>query len=101
MDERDTGGRGYVAWQPYADGEAMWDDPRWEFEDDAGSPQKVGGPREFTHTLGTLINGLIERRFRILGLWEDGEGDPDADLGTWEHFQSVMPPYLVIWAERE
>ena len=44
----------------------------WEFMDLDGVSQKIEGPREFNHTLSTVINGLIGRGFTLMGLWEDG-----------------------------
>ena len=45
------------------------------------------------------VGGLIERGFTLLGLWENADGaDPDAEPGSWDHFCSVAPPYLELWA---
>jgi hypothetical protein len=58
----------------------------------------VRGPRECRHTLSTVINGLVQHGFVILGAWEDAGGDLDAKPGTWEHFTSIAPPWLSFWA---
>jgi hypothetical protein len=47
-----------------------------------------------------VVNGLIERGFILLGLWEEDFGDSDAEPGTWEHFKAYAPPWLVIWARK-
>ena len=58
------------------------------------------GPREFRHTLETLVNGMIELGFNVVKLHEVAEYDRDAVLepGTWEHFNSIAPPYLRFWS---
>jgi hypothetical protein len=58
----------------------------------------VKGPREFRHTLGALVNGLVENGFIILGLWEETGADPDAPPGTWDHFKLVAPPGFTMWS---
>ena len=45
-----------------------------------------------------MVKALSARHFYLKGLWENSAGDPDADPGTWEHFQAVVPPYFTIWA---
>jgi hypothetical protein len=66
-----------------------------------GTVRKVEGPREFRHRLSTVVNGLIGRGFAILGIWEGGgSGGPNAAPGSWDHFTSIVPPWLVLWAAR-
>ncbi len=100
LDERDWDGRGYALRLPYTDGELEIDDPHWDIDAADGSKVRVVGPREFRHTLATVVNGLISLGFAILGLWEstDGNADADAEPGTWEHFMAICPPYLELWA---
>jgi SAM-dependent methyltransferase len=88
---------GYQLTDTYADGEVVSADPCWDVDDGKGNVQQVEGPREFRHTLSTVVNGLIERRFELLGLWEDDRGDPHAEPGTWAHMKSVAPPWLTTW----
>jgi len=99
--KEDWDGRGYPLRLLYVDGgEVLYDDPDWDVWDEAGNVVRVTGPREFRHSLGTLVNGLLERGFVLLGLWEALEGDANATPGSWDHFQAVAPPYLRLWAER-
>jgi hypothetical protein len=63
-----------------------------------GVRQKIEEPREFNHRLSTVINGLTWRGFTLLGLWDDGALNLNAAPGSWEHLQSVMPQWQVVWA---
>jgi ubiquinone/menaquinone biosynthesis C-methylase UbiE len=93
-------GAGYCIKGPYSDGEIVPEYKFWEFEDDQKNAHKVEGPREFNHTLSTILNGLIRRGFLPLGLWETtfDDLDPNAEPGTWDHMLRVLPPMLVLWA---
>ena len=82
----------------YEDAELHDEDPRWEFEGFDGTEKKVVGPREFRHTLSTMLNGLAGLRLVLLGLWEDTTNEIDPEPGSWEHFISVAPPYMTIWS---
>lgn len=100
MDERQYQwtGNGYVVRRRYVDGEIDFSDEHWEFQDAEGVVHRVKGPREFCHTLHTVIGGLAGRGFVILGVWEELTWDPDPEPGTWEHMKSVAPPWLTFWA---
>ena len=99
IDERDWSGEGYPLNQPYVDGaEVQSANPLWEVWDEGGNCRMVKGPREFRHTLGTLVNGLVENGFIILGLWEEVGTNPDAPPGTWDHFKLVAPPSFSVWS---
>ena len=100
VEPEDWTGRGYLIWDRYGDGELEIADPYWTFVDPDGAPRRVRGPREFRHTLDTLVNGMIELGFALARVRELGGCDRDAELepGTWEHFKSVAPPYLGFWA---
>ena len=98
VDERDWNGEGYPVRQPYVDGEVEIADPYWDIGYEDGTSTRVKGPREFRHTLSTLINGMVQRGFVLLGLWEDTGQDPNAEPGTWEHYKSIAPPFLEFWA---
>ncbi len=94
-------GQGYLLASPYADGEVLEQDPFWDVEDQDGRIQRVRGPREFRHTLGTIVNGLISAGFEIRGLWEDTRGDQHATPGSWAHFKTVGAPWLMLLARRQ
>lgn len=99
MDEGDWNGEGYLLKLPYDDGtEVIYEDPYWEFDAGDGTTRRVQGPREFRHSLNTLVNGLVEQGFVLRGVWEDLAGDRNAEPGTWEHFKAIAPPYLTFWA---
>jgi SAM-dependent methyltransferase len=98
IDERDWNGEAYPLARPYVDGaEEVYDDPYWEVWDDVGNCERVRGPKEFRHALGTVINGLVELGFVILHVREEVGRDPDAEPGTWDHFIRIAPPYLRWW----
>ncbi|MFN2140695.1 MAG: methyltransferase domain-containing protein [Candidatus Promineifilaceae bacterium] len=88
--------KGYALNTIYKDGsEHIADDPHWDVTAADGSLQHIIGPREFQHALGPLLTYLADLGFVLKGMWErPDDGDPDAQPGTWEHFISVMPPWL-------
>lgn len=91
-------GSGYAVSQPYADGdEMMYKDPYWDIGDGKGNRNRVQGPREWRHGLSSIVNGLIDRGFVLLGMWEEQNGNPDAEPGSWPHFVAFFPPWLVLW----
>lgn len=91
-------GKAYPLKSRYVDGEVLFDNSHWDFDGGDGTRQRVQGPREFRHTLSTLINGLVEQGLLILGAWEDTGSNPDAEPGTFEHFKSFAVPWLTLWA---
>lgn len=103
VSEKDWNGQGYSLRHPYRDGaEIPYEDPYWELDGEKGRKEYMKGPREFRHALSTLSNALIEQGFLILGIWEGitdyPEEDVDPEPGTWKHFKSIIPPYLIFWA---
>ena len=47
------------------------------------------------YALGPLLTYLADLGFVLKGMWErPDDGDPTAEPGTWEHFISVLPPWL-------
>jgi SAM-dependent methyltransferase len=94
----DRDGRGYALKHVYRAGEVVADDPTWSIADADGRYQRIVGPREFRHTLSTVVNGLAGLGYRILGIWEESGGDPSAEPGSWEHYLAVVVPYLGLWA---
>jgi SAM-dependent methyltransferase len=96
--ETDWNGQGYVLRRLYVDGEeVVYDDPEWTVWRADGTTVRVRGPREFRHGLGTIIGGMIEQGFVILDGREQMTGRADAPGGSWDHCQSVAPPYLEFW----
>jgi SAM-dependent methyltransferase len=97
-DERWTG-EGYLLAEGYAEGhEAVCGDGYWDIAGPEGQTRRVAGPREFRHTLTAILNGLIERGFVLLDVHEEPHGRADAEPGTWDHFCSVVPPWMMVWA---
>ncbi len=97
-DERWTG-TGYMLREGYVEGaEAVCGDGCWDIVDGQGRAKRVAGPREFRHTLTATMNGLIGRGFVFLDVHEEPLGRPEAEPGSWDHFCSIAPPWLVIWA---
>lgn len=88
--------RGYAISKPYRDRSELTDiDAHWDVAGADGVSRKVLGPREFQHALGPLLTYLARLGFVLQGLWERPDnGDPEARPGTWEHFISVLPPWL-------
>jgi ubiquinone/menaquinone biosynthesis C-methylase UbiE len=88
---------GYRITRPYQDGEAAFADDYWEIEQEGGSVQRVLGPREFCHTWTTIHNGLASRGFVIRHVSEYKNKIEQPEIGTWEHFLSLLPPYITYW----
>jgi SAM-dependent methyltransferase len=103
MDERNWNGTGYVLSAIYEDGELIFEDEVWEFDNVDGEQKRVIGPREFNHTLSTMLNALAGHDFHLLRLEEEGEPDAEANPtpGSWWHFMAVAPPYLTVWLRLE
>jgi len=109
MEASDWNGDGYPMREPYADGEIMAADDEWSFRDGEGNRRSVRGPREFRHTLSTLLNGMTGAGFALLKIrevaeWgnirEEGDDGAAPRPGTWMHFVSVAPPYLDFWMRK-
>jgi SAM-dependent methyltransferase len=97
LDERDWNGEAYPLKDRYVDGELFFPDDHWDIGYDDGTSARVKGPREFRHTMSTLLNGLAGHGFVLLRFWEDTGKDPDAEPGTWQHLKSVAPPFIGFW----
>jgi len=83
--------------QPYLEGaEITCPDSAWVY-DQSGEP--ISHPREYRHTLSTVINGLVGQGFVIRQVSDsaDFSSDPQAAPGTWEHFTAIAPPWLAFW----
>jgi SAM-dependent methyltransferase len=88
LSEKDWNGNGYTLKHTYVDGaETTYEDQDWVYGHSDGSQydSPIPKPREYRHTLSTLMNGLIEQGFVLLHV-SDSMGfapDPDAEPGTW------------------
>jgi SAM-dependent methyltransferase len=92
-------GQGYPLHLPYLQGAQIdYNDESWVFRGETPS-ETIRRPREYRHTLGTLINGLTTRGFLIRGVNEENLGYPDinATPGSTDHFTAVAPPWLRFW----
>lgn len=99
IDKEHWNGHGYPLKLPYVEGaETVPRDYYWEIQSEDGTKRRVRGPREFRHTLSSILNGLIGQRFVILGLWEEIGDKSDAKPGTWQHFETIAVPFLSLWA---
>ncbi|CAN5549392.1 hypothetical protein BH10CHL1_BH10CHL1_12490 [soil metagenome] len=96
LSERDWNGTGYLLKSPYQEGAATtYPDQPWVADASTPIPQ----PREYRHTLSTLVNGLLEQSFVIQHLSDSTDFYPDANAepGTWDHFTAIAPPWLTFW----
>jgi SAM-dependent methyltransferase len=94
---KDWDGRGYALTSAYVDGaEVEGADEEWVYERTGRGA--ITPPREYRHGLGTLVGGLTEQGFRILRASEDESIHlrPDAEPGTWDHFVSIVRPWLTF-----
>ena len=99
LSEKDWNGEGYTLKQPYTDGaEVGCKDQGWVY-DRSQSEAPIQFPREYRHTLSTLMGGLVEQSFMILHVsdYSDFDPNPKAEPGTWDHFVSIAPPWLSFW----
>jgi SAM-dependent methyltransferase len=96
----DWTGAGYPLTQLYQDGApVVTADEAWVCHPrDDGSVPDVPPPREYRHTLSTIVNGLVTAGFSIRRLADQVSiyPDPDAAPGSWDHFVAVAPPWLVV-----
>ncbi len=94
-------GDGFLLSRPYIDGaEVNEEDMSWTFSDPAGRPRKVEGPREFRHSLSTIMNCMIQAGLRIDGFWEHLRREASPEKGSWSHFETIAPPWLTLWATK-
>ncbi len=94
-------GTGYVLGHPYGEGHIDWIDETWDVPDAEGVNQRVVGPKEFRHSLETLLGYPPQLGFRLLRLQEESDGLPEdgsaPEPGSWGHFGTVLPQWLVLW----
>lgn len=99
VDDQAWDGETYLLHHPYLDGfETSTYYPTWEIEDEQGGWQTIASPREFRHILSTVVNTLVANDFVIRHLQEARSEVENPEPGTWEHYKSVAPPYLSVWA---
>lgn len=99
VDDQAWDGETYLLHHPYRDGfEVSSYYPTWDLEDGVGGWRSISSPREFRHILSTVINQLVAGGFVILRLQEAMSAEEEPEPGTWEHYKSVAPPYLTLWA---
>ncbi|GAB5551398.1 MAG: class I SAM-dependent methyltransferase [Saprospiraceae bacterium] len=93
--------KGYPLWQPYKDGALIQTvDPNWNFTNLANESVKIESPQEYKHTLSTIINGLVKRKFEILNLKEETGSQENTIPGTWEHYKSCAPPWIYLISQK-
>lgn len=97
----DWDGQGYALKHPYIDGaEITYQDQDWVYSRSKNTGEAIPPPREYRHTLSTVVNGLVAHGFVIrhlsdtLGMHPDTQAEP----GTWDHFNAFAPPWLAVWA---
>ena len=105
VDSRAWNGTAYPLSAPYVEEAEIIDaGDHWKVPDDDGAPKKIQGPREFRHTITTLLSGLIDSGFVLLRVMDTrGNTGPIPDgaklePGSWEHYESIAPRSLLIWA---
>ncbi|HWS86579.1 MAG TPA: class I SAM-dependent methyltransferase [Pyrinomonadaceae bacterium] len=99
---RDWDGRGYTLSTPYEVGAVVLGaDEEWVYEDDPREPAPPA--REYRHGLGALVGGLADAGFRLLRASEDESlhPDPEAAPGTWDHFLTIVRPWLTFLSRRD
>lgn len=99
--ERDWNGEGYVLRHPYVDGAVVaYDDQEWVYDRGGRKGEPIQGPREYRHSLSTLVGGLVGESFTLLHVSDSAGFDPNADAapGTWDHLVAFAPPWLSFWA---
>jgi SAM-dependent methyltransferase len=95
VDENSWTGEGYLIRDAYCEG-CERDPGPWEIWTDEKSPHLVQGPREFGHSLSTLVNVPLELGFTLRGIWEDGVAPKGGPPGSWPHLTTICPPHLVL-----
>jgi SAM-dependent methyltransferase len=102
LNPRAWSGQGYLLSRPFRGGELLdTEDETWVFRERPPADVTIPAPREYRHTLSTLVAGLSERGFIIRQLSDSPAvwPDPNAKPGTWDHFVAIAPPWLAFWCE--
>jgi SAM-dependent methyltransferase len=98
---RDWNGAGYTLRHPYLDGAVTTGtDEGWVYDRTKRDGEPIPGPREYRHTLSTVLNGLIGAGFVLERVADDKDLHPDTDAepGSWSHFTAIAPPWLAFWS---
>lgn len=96
MAEEEWDGKGYPLYRFYENGVEV-EEPVWTFTDENGQAVALAGPREFRHTLSSVINRLAGLGFTLRGLWEEVSSAEEPIPGSWDHLTRVAPPWLTMW----
>lgn len=95
-------GKGYPVWQPYKDGHPIQtDDPHWSFTNVDHVEVRIESPQEYRHTMSTMLNGLINRKFEVMSFMEEAGSNYEARPGTWEHYTSCLPPWIYLLVRKQ
>ena len=95
VDDEAWNGTAYPLTRPYIDGEEVsLYFPHWDVWQEDGEVVKVDSPREFRHSLSTILNTLAKNHFTFLHLQEYIVAEKDPEPGSWPHFTQVAPPWF-------
>lgn len=98
LTEKDWNGEGYTLKHPYvANAEIQYEDSDWVY--DQSQQPRIQPPKEYRHTLSGLVRGLVGNGFVINHISDSTDFYPDSNAkpGSWEHFLSIVPPWLTFW----
>ncbi len=95
VDDSAWDGNAYPLSRTYLEGEDISSYfPEWDVRQPDGTKLNLPGPHEFRHTLGAVVNTLLNNRFSLLGLWEWQLHDENPEPGGWAHFTQIAPPWF-------
>ena len=97
----DWTGEGYLLRHRYIDGAPVrYEDEEWVY-DRTTVDEPIPGPREYRHSLATIVTSLVGAGFVIQRVSETRATAEDPESGTWEHLKSIAPPWLTWWGVYE
>lgn len=99
VQSHDWNGVGYTVKMNYVQGQRIqYDDEVWVY--DRNEYGTIAPPVEYRQTLSKLVNGLVANGFVIFRVQEIAayNASYEAQPGTWDHFTTVLPPWLIIHA---
>jgi SAM-dependent methyltransferase len=95
VDDEAWDGKAYPLCRPYIDGDDLTQYfPHWDVDQADGDPIKLDSPHEYRHTLSTVLNTMVLNGFVLLHLQEYMGEAEDPELGTWDHFMQIAPPWF-------